>query len=627
MNQLQQFQFYDKYARYNYEHGRRETFSEAVQRSVSYLKELSGGLLPESDYQAIQEHMEALQVMPSMRLFAMAGEAARRNNICIYNCSYAPIDSLESFSEMLTILMCGTGVGYSVESQYVNQLPKIKKQSKRKQEKYPSIFVVPDTSEGWADALLTGLNCWFDGYDMAFDYSQIRPIGSPLKVKGGTASGHEPLERLLNFCHDIILSKQGEKLTTLDCHDIACMIGDCVISGGVRRSALICLFDKDDNDLITCKDPKNIAGNEHRYNANNSAVWDTKLDRAEIAHHMYMMDDGNNGEPAFFSRWSAWNTMPARRKAINPKDTKWGTNPCGEIVLRPNSFCNLSIAVARADDTIHTLSEKVRLASIIGTIQSCATNFKGIRKIWADNAKEERLLGVDITGQHDCPLLKQMGIFEHLKRVAVDTNAKYAKLLGINQSASVTCVKPSGNSSILMDCASGLHARHSKYYIRRIRLNKSSPIAKFLLDSGFNLTYENGQNEENHTTLVVSFPVESPDGLYKDDLSALDQLNWWLTNKTKWTEHNPSCTVSYDKNELETIIDFVHDNQVTIGGISFLPKSDMMYEQMPYEEIDKEAYEAMVKELPVLDFSKLIEHVDNTTSSYELACIAGACEI
>jgi len=620
---LQKFQFYDKYSRFNYELGRRETWVETVERAVSFLKELSEERLNPGVYQKLREYILEMKAMPSMRLLAMAGPAARRSSIAIYNCSYLPVDSLDSFVEALIISMNGCGVGFSVERQYVENLPRIKRQVNNAK---AETFVVPDSAEGWAEALRMGLNTWFSGKDVQFDFSLVRPAGFPLKVKGGRASGPEPLRRMLDFSRSKIMSCQGNFLRPIDAHDIMCAIGDAVVSGGVRRTAMISLFDFDDTEMLWSKSGENIKGNEQRWNANNSAVWpDRELTQVEIAQFMLEMVDSGRGEPGIFSRRAAINSIPARRQAVD-----FGTNPCGEIILRPFEFCNLSIAVARAEDTFESLKEKVEVAAIIGTIQSMAINFPGLRPQWKENCVTERLLGVDINGQMDCPAVRDGNVLEKLRQRAVDTNRQYAQLLGINTAAAVTCVKPSGNSSQLLNCSSGVHARWSKYYVRNVRVGTHTPIYKILKDIGMPMDPENGQVPETATTWVARFPVKSPeDAITRMDISALEQCEYWLKVKNHWTEHNPSVTITYKSDEVLDLVKWVWQHQDKIGGMTFLPAFDAQYEQMPYMEITEQEYEKLVAELPEIDFSKVYryEEEDLTTAAQEVACLAGVCEI
>ena len=621
-SQLQKFQYFDKYARFNYLHMRRETWLETVDRAVAFLRELSHERLSDADYDRVREGILNMQAMPSMRLLAMAGPAARRSNITIYNCSYMPVDSIDAFVEALIISMSGCGVGYSVERAYVEQLPRIQRQTGQA----PIPFEVPDSADGWADALRLGLETWLSGGDVEFDFSAVRPAGAPLITKGGRASGPEPLRKMLHFVRDRFLARQGSFLRPLDAHDIMCAVGGAAVSGGVRRTAMIALFDFDDNEMRQCKNAKNIVGNEQRWNANNSAVWpDRDLSQSEIARYLLEMVESGTGEPGIFSRRAAVNTLPDRRL---PSD--FGTNPCGEIVLRPYQFCNLSIAVARPEDDLAALKEKVELATIIGTIQSMGTYFPGLRPMWQQNCEEERLLGVDINGQMDSDLVRDPDVQRELRDHAVATNKKYAELLGINQSASVTCVKPSGNSSQLLNCSPGVHPRWSPYYVRNVRVGTHTPIYKVLRDAGVPMDPENGQTAENANTWVAHFPVKAPEGaITRNDRGALEQCEYWLQVKNNWTEHNPSVTITYQADEVLDIIKWVWENQDKIGGMTFLPAFDAQYEQMPYEEITREEYERRAQAFPNVDFSKLwrYEQEDYTTAAQELACMGGHCDI
>lgn len=1014
---LQKFQFFDKYARFNYELGRRETWIETVDRSVQYLHELAGSRLPAETYERIRRAILEMRAMPSMRLLAMAGPAARRNNVTIYNCSYQPVESIDSFVEALTISMSGCGVGYSVESRYVENFPRIKRQTGNMR----GTFVVDDSAEGWADALRIGLETWFDGGDIRFDLSQLRPAGAPLRTKGGRASGPEPLRVMLEFVRARILARQGSFLRAIDAHDMMCAVGNAAVSGGVRRTAMLALFDYDDDEMRLSKSGDFERENSQRWNANNSAVWPRGgLTQREFIHQFMEMVDSGRGEPGIFNREAANSMKPARRP-----EAEFGTNPCGEIILRPWQFCNLTAAVARQDDTFDTLREKVEVAAIIGTIQSLATHFPGLRPIWRQNCEEERLLGVDITGQMDSPIAQDAGVKAHLREIAVEVNRQTAAALHINQSAAVTCVKPSGNcrpwysltstsaglltlqelfadhpedaewaeiqgdiyalqgderarisrtynngvsptvrirmsyglvvestpqhrwfvayryrrgkglqpvnewimaadlcpddvldvnigaytnethaplaavrslalkmrgnatpiqqpvemnediawllgylwgdgclspggfrirfvdnrqdnllktqrilreqfglettihaasekrrawvlevasvylwhwlirnnafkyfgdqidlipqcvrasarndiiaflaglldsdgwsglahetragrftlssadrtfaqhvqdvswavgvpvgcslndvgdnlqnrremylltgcvhmvpdafevllrnstklqataslpeftrwewqtdakrnhvgkiieitpgdylptydvevegnhwfyagavkshnSSQLLDCSSGLHARWAPYYIRNVRVAAHSPIFHVLRSAGVPMDPENGQTRENANTWVVHFPVKAPEGaITRKDRSAIDQCEYWLQNKLHWTEHNPSCTITYHPDEVLDLMKWVWEHRDTIGGLTFLPAFDANYAQMPYMEITKDEYEKLAAEFPDIDFSKIYryEEEDLTTAAQELACSAGICEV
>jgi ribonucleoside-triphosphate reductase (thioredoxin) len=621
-SQLQKFQFFDKYARFNYELGRRETWVETVDRSVSFLHELAGERLESSEYDHLRRMILEMKSMPSMRMIAAAGDSARRQNISIYNCSYLPADSVDAFAEALLISMSGCGVGFSVEGNYVEKLPRVKRQSG----KVADTFIVPDTTDGWIDSVRIGMNTWLDGGDIKFDYSQVRPAGALLKIKGGRASGPEPLKQMLDFVRSKIIARQGSFLRTIDAHDMMCMIGQAAVSGGVRRTAMISLFDWDDMEMRLSKSGDFERDNWQRWNANNSVVIpDGGLTQQEYMKLMIDMFDSERGEPGIFNRPGAIKFRPERRAPA-----AFGSNPCGEINLRPNQFCNLSIAVARHEDTYESLREKVEAAAILGTIQSLATKFPGLRPIWKKNCEDERLLGVDITGQLDSPMVQDPSVMMRLKQVAVETNRKLAERFKINQSASVTCVKPSGNSSQLLDTSSGLHARWAPYYVRNVRVGAHTPVYKVLQDAGVPMDPENGQPAENASTYVAHFPVKAPDGaITRKQRSAIEQCEYWLQNKIFWTEHNPSVTITYQPHEVLDLTKWVWEHRDLVGGMSFLPAMDAKYAQMPYEEIDKESYERLLAKFPNVDFSKIYryEEEDYTTAAQELACVAGACEI
>lgn len=534
---LQRFQQLDKYSRWNYDAGHRETWVQTVDRTVDFLHELADGRITDPEFfHDIKKNILTMQAMPSMRLLATAGPAARRNNISLYSCSYMPVSDIQVFVEALLISMSGCGVGYSVESKYVCNLPRVQTQSKH----VPAKMIIEDSTEGWAAALERGLTFWFAGEDIEFDYSLIRPAGATLRIKGGRASGPGPLRWLLNFAREKILSRQGNVLRPIDAHDIMCAVGEAAVSGGHRRTAMIALFDPDDVEMRLCKSGANLNGNEHRWNANNSMVFDERIqpvDQAQFAHWFLDMADSQRGEPGIFSRSAAINTIPSRRDP----SYALGVNPCGEIYLRPFEFCNLSIAVARADDTFETLREKVKLATRIGTIQSLATNFPGLRNAYKENCEDERLLGVSIAGQMDSAVARDPEVQNILCLVAVSENLKLAKTLNINPSAAVTCVKPDGNSSVLLNTSSGVHARWSPYQIRNVQVQIDSPMHKVLRDSGVPLQARYSPTGET-TAVVASFPLKAPDGaIVREQLSAIEQCEYWKQVKTMWTEHNPSC--------------------------------------------------------------------------------------
>ncbi len=620
--QLQKFQFFDKYSRFNYDLGRRETWTETVNRAIEFLRELSQNKLDVEVYERLRKGILEMKAAPSMRLLAMAGPAAKRQNISIYNCSYMPVESIDSFVEALVISMSGCGVGFSVEGKYVEQLPRVKRQMNS----LPLTYVVEDTTEGWAAALRQGLFTWFEGGDIKFDFSMVRPAGAILKTKGGRASGPDPLRKMLEFAKTRILQRQGSFLRPIDAHDIMCEVGNAAVSGGMRRTAMISLFDWDDEEMRSCKSGDFERENSQRWNANNSAVWPQRgITQPELVAQMLDMVNGGRGEPGIFNRDAAIRMRPARRE-----EAEFGTNPCGEIILRPWQLCNLTIAIARSSDTYETLKDKVEMAAILGTIQSMATNFPGLRPMWKQNCDEERLLGVDITGQLDSVVVQDPAVQSRLRQVAVETNRTYAQMLGINQSVSVTCVKPSGNSSQLFNCSSGLHARWAPYYVRNVRVGAHTPVFKVLKDAGVPMDPENGQTVENANTWVAHFPVKSPDGaIVRRSRGALEQCEYWLINKVHWTEHNPSVTITYHPHEVIDLVKWVWDHKDVIGGMSFLPAFDAQYAQMPYQEIDSQEYAKLAAGFPNIDFSKLYryEEEDYTKAAQELACIAGACEI
>jgi ribonucleoside-diphosphate reductase alpha chain len=523
-----------------------------------------------------------------------------------------------------------------VESQNIEQLPQIKKQSKRK---LPTHTVV-DSKEGWCNALTLGLEAWYDGEQVEFDYSQVRPAGARLKTMGGKASGPEPLHSLLDFAQEKILRRQGRRLRTIDVHDIICKIGECVVSGGVRRTAMISLSDLDDTDLRDAKKGQFFLTEPQRSIANNSAVYETRPTNTELVEEWVALMKSGSGERGIFNRGSIANTLPKRRARYFKKvgfinvegevQGPIGTNPCGEIILQSKQFCNLSEIIARAGDTKENLLRKARLAAMLGTYQSSLTKFGYLSKSWKKHCLEEHLLGVSITGQWDCENARQPEVLQAVRDMAIKTNALYARRLGIKASTSVTAVKPSGTVSQTFNCSSGIHPRHSKYYIRRVRISATDSLFKMLKDQGVPFYPEVGQAVENATTYVLEFPVESPgESTFKDDLSALSQLEYWKMVKLNYTEHNPSATISVGEDEWISVVDWVQKNWDIIGGLSFLPRYDHVYRLAPYEAIDKKRYEELVAEFPVIDYSKLIkyEHHDETEQKKELACVGGICDV
>lgn len=634
-NPLGEFVYLRTYAKWIAEEGRRETWIETVDRYINFMKENLGNKLTAKEYAEVREAILNQEVMPSMRLMQFAGDAVRRCNVPAYNCSYIAPSKLEDFAEIMYISMQGTGVGYSVESANVQALPQIAYQSG---EKLPT-HVVGDSKEGWCDALTLGLKTWFAGKDIDFDFSQIRPAGARLKTMGGKASGPEPLRNLLAFSRERILSRQGRRLRNIDAHDVICKIGECVVAGGVRRSAMISLSDLDDELIRDAKKGQFYMTDPHRSIANNSAVYHEKPTNTEFMDEWVALMKSGSGERGIFNRGGLINQLPERRKEFWSKTNyikndrvigPAGTNPCGEIILKSKQFCNLSEVVARANDTKESLVRKARLATILGTYQSTLVNLGYLSKEWSDNCKAERLLGVSITGQWDSEEVRKADVLDAIRKETIKVNKKYAERFGINQSTAITCVKPSGTVSQTLGVASGMHPRHAPYYIRRIRISATDSLFKMLKDQGVPYYPEVGQQEETANTFVLEFPVKSPDGaISKDDLTALDQLEHWKLVKENYTEHNPSVTISVGDDEWIAVANWVYQNWDMVGGLSFLPRSNHVYRLAPYEPISRADYEQMVKRYQHLDFGKLYayERQDETEMKRELACVSGVCEI
>jgi ribonucleoside-diphosphate reductase alpha chain len=586
-----------------------------------------GDKLKDKEYQEIEEYMLGMKALGSMRLLQFAGKAAAGSNVAAYNCSFIAPAKWQDFGEIIYILMCGTGIGYSIEEQTVAQLPIIKRQTGDKAKTY----VIADSREGWADALVHGLTQWSEGKDVAFDYSQLRPRGARLKTMGGRSSGPDPLKNLLNFTRERMLARQGRRLKTIDAHDIVCKIGEVVVAGGVRRSALISLSDLDDSEMRAAKNGQFYLNHPERSMANNSAAYNEKPTMDEFLDEWVNLAKSGSGERGIFNRGGLKAQLPTRRWKVFEKDKDTsGTNPCGEIVLKSKQFCNLTEVVARPEDTEESLMEKVRVATILGTYQATLTDFPYLSKEWKENCEEEALLGVSITGQWDCPALRKPIVFRKLKEVAIETNRKYAERFGINRSTCITTVKPSGNGSQLFDSSSGMHPRHAPYYIRRVRIESHNPIFRMLRDLGVPHHPEVGHSAETATTYVLEFPIKAPKSdHYKDDLTALEQLEYWKMVKENYTEHNPSTTISVGESEWLSVGNWVYENWDMVGGLSFLPRSNHVYRLAPYEEITAEQYTQLAKNFPYIDFSKLVlyEREDATEVKKELACASGTCEV
>ena len=635
-NPLGEFVYLRTYARWIESEGRRETWIETVDRYIGFMKENLGEKLTAAEYAEVREGILRQEVMPSMRLMQFAGEAARRCNTCAYNCTFIAPTKLEDFAEIMYLSMQGCGVGFAVESQNVEQLPQIQKQSGKK----IATHMIADSKEGWCNALTLGVKTWYNGKDIDFDFAMIRPAGARLKVMGGKASGPEPLKSLLAFAREKILRRQGRRLRAIDAHDIICKIGECVVAGGVRRTAMISLSDLDDADLRDAKKGQFFNTEPYRMVANNSAVYESRPSNTELLEEWVALMKSNAGERGIFNRGALGNTLPKRRKDYFSKvgfigddgvvRGPIGTNPCGEIILQSKQFCNLSEVIARADDTHESLLRKARLAAIVGTYQASLMNFKYISPEWAEHCKDESLLGVSVTGQWDSPVARQPETLRAIRDEAVKVNAQYAKRFGIAQSTSVTAVKPSGTVSQTFNCSSGIHPRHSKYYIRRVRISATDSLFKMLRDQGVPFFPEVGQNADTASTFVLEFPIESPDSSkFKDDFSALEQLEYWKNVKLNFTEHNPSATISVGEDEWIAVVDWVQRNWDIIGGLSFLPRFDHVYRLAPYETIDKKQFDEMKANFPEIDYSKLVtyEKTDETEQKKELACVGGVCDV
>lgn len=622
-----------RYARWMEEENRRENWDETVSRYVEHmvlaLKKHNNYEVSPDTAEMIKERILNADVMPSMRGLMTAGPALERDNTCIYNCSYLPVDSLRSFDEAMYILMCGTGVGYSVESNYINQLPIINEHF----ETSSTTIIVDDSKAGWAKALRELIALLYQGQIPSWDVSNVRPAGARLKTFGGRASGPEPLDRLFKFTVETIRSAAGRRLTPLEAHDIMCKIAEVVVVGGVRRSAMISLSDLEDRNMAAAKSGSWWEYNGQRALANNSAVYSQRPSMEVFMAEWKSLYDSKSGERGIFSREAAQKVASLNGRRDSSVD--FGTNPCSEIILRPYQFCNLTEVVVRPDDTIDDLLDKIEVATILGTFQSTFTRFKYLRKIWQKNCEEERLLGVSLTGQLGHKTLNGSEGVEKLESwltmmrdTAILVNDKISKELGINQSAAITCVKPSGTVSQLVNCSSGMHPWHSKFYARTIRGDNKDPITTFLKEMG--VKNEPDVMKPNDTT-VFTFPIKAPDGsLTRTDLTAIDHLELWLVYQRSWSEHKPSITISVKEDEWMEVGAWVFKHIDEISGISFLPYSDHVYQQAPYQEISEVEYNELLSQTPqTLDWNWLpyYESSDGTTGSQELACVAGACDI
>ena len=609
-----------RYARFIPELKRRETWEETVDRMVNYLKSKNEGL--DKEFKEIRQAVLNLEIMPSMRLMMSAGEACERDNIAAYNCSYLAINNKRAFSEALYILMNGTGVGFSCERQEISKLPEIPKDISN----CDDVIVVGDSKLGWAKAFKKLLSSLWEGDIPKIDYSNVRPAGARLKTFGGRASGPEPLKRLFDFVVESFKNAQGRKLTSLEVHDIICMVGEIVVVGGVRRSALISLSNLTDKRMREAKMGAWYNDFAHRGLANNSVAYTEKPDMETFMDEWVSLVKSKSGERGIFNRVAA--QVQAGKWKRRSEELSYGTNPCSEIILRDKQFCNLTEVVVRSNDTKETLKKKVQLATILGTLQSNLTNFQFLSAEWTKNTVEERLLGVSLTGIMDAKITSNPDpkFLEEMRDVARKTNKKYAEMLEIEESKSITCVKPSGTVSQLVDSASGIHARHAAHYIRTIRMDKKDPIYTFLKEKGVQVEDEQFRPD---STAVFSFPMKAPAGaLTRTDKTAIEQLENWLVYQRHWCEHKPSVTISVKDDEWMEVGSWVWKYFDEISGISFLPHSDHSYVQAPYTDCTKEQYNSLKKKTPNnIDFSELIEEDDMTEGSQTLACVGGACEI
>ncbi|KKR70721.1 MAG: Ribonucleoside-triphosphate reductase [Candidatus Nomurabacteria bacterium GW2011_GWB1_40_7] len=618
--------FYQFYSRWVSELGRRETWVETIDRYMTYMKENLGNKLSLKEYEEVRQAILNQDICPSMRLLWSAGKACRQSNVWAYNCSYIAPTCPQDLGEIMYISMCGAGLGFAVEWENVQQFPQIKKQTKER----PIVHVIQDSKEGWADAFVLGLKAWFDGRDVKFDYGIIRPAGARLETAGGRASGPQPLMDLMEFAKRKILAKQGRRLSNLDMHDIICQIGLIVVAGGVRRSALISLSELEDMEMRDAKKGQFYLTEGQRSMANNSAVYNAKPSAEEFLDEWTALVKSRSGERGIFNRGGLERQLPARRWAMLKDERQIGLNPCGEIYLRSRQFCNLTSIVIRPKDTLATLKKKMELATLLGTYQSTLTNFGYLSKKWKENCEEERLLGVSLTGYYDNPIIRDDKVLDLLRLDSIETNKKYAKRFGINPSTAITCVKPHGNSGQLLGVGSGMHPWYAPYFIRRVRISHTDTLLQMARDQGVPCLPEVGQSAESATTFVLEFPIKAPEGaIFKDQVSALDLIKEWKRLKEHFVEHNPSATIYISPDEWITVGNFVYENWDWIGGLSFLPRSEHVYQLAPYEAITKEEYERRAKAIGKIDFSKLSQYevADNTTGAKEFACVSGVCEI
>ena len=646
MTQMTQYQEYihrSRYARWREDDGRRESWDETVDRYINYFYDR---LVPRVDDDGdafgiqmgeIREAIYGLEVMPSMRTLMTAGEALDRDNVAGFNCSYVAVDTPRVFDEIMYVLMCGTGVGFSVERQFINKLPEVA------EELYDTdtVINVSDSKIGWAKAYRELISMLYAGQIPKWDVSKVRPAGARLKTFGGRASGADPLVALFNFTIEVFKGAAGRKLNSIECHDVVCKVADIVVVGGVRRSALISLSNLTDERMRHAKSGQWWESNGQRALANNSVCYTEKPDIGIFMKEWSALYESKSGERGIFNREAA--KRSAGNSGRRDVGHEFGTNPCSEIILRSKQFCNLSEVVVRSTDTFEDLKRKVRLAAIIGTLQATLTDFRYLSAVWKRNTEEEALLGVSLTGIMDHPVMSGSEEYDlqswgddetqlinwltKLKEVAVETNKEWAEKLGINPSTAITCVKPSGTVSQLVDSSSGIHSRHSDYYIRTVRADKKDPLAQMMVDVGVPVEDDVTKPDHNY---VFSFPIKAPEGsITRHDMTALEQLEVWKVYAENWCEHKPSVTVTYKDDEFMAVGAWVQANFDMCSGISFLPHTDHVYAQAPYQDCTEEEYVALLEKMPELDWERLSDYEtsDNSTIKHDLACSGGVCEV
>ena len=626
MDQYQQFIYKRTYARWLPHERRRENWDESVNRYADFM-------IPQvpdkfvSEFNNAIDDIHSLDVMPSMRALWTAGPALKQNNVSAFNCVYQPIVDVESWSEMMLMLMNGCGVGFSVERQYINRLPEIPEGLEDRN----GTIVFEDSKEGWAFGFRDLIKAMYNGKIYDYDLSRLRPVGTRLKTFGGKSSGPEPLDQLLKFVIQVFKNAKGRKLNSLECHDICCYTANCVVSGGVRRSATISLSNLTDERLQAAKRGEFWRTHPFRSLANNSVAYTEKPGSARFMREWVSLVESGSGERGIFNRESA--EFVAMRSGRRSGGHEWGTNPCSEMILRPYGLCNLSEVIVKPVDSLNDLKKKIETATILGCLQSTLTNFSDLRPEWQQNAEEERLLGVSLSGLADHRTLNHTSNtmkkwLNQMREVAIETAEIWSDILDINMPTAITCIKPSGTVSQLCSCSSGLHPAFSPYYIRRVRVAATDNLAKYMIDAGVNYNPEVGQTPQNASLWVFDFPRKSAKhSCLVEDVNALDQLEYWLAIQQNYCEHKPSCTIYVDDHEWMAVGAWIYDNWEWVSGISFLPKSDTVYQLMPYEEITNDKYKELRNDFPTLNFDDIMEEDDMTVGAQEYACVSGSCDL